>query len=224
MPVPQLLPRLQTTTAHLRATGRPLVTLSYAQGIDGSLAQVRGTPLALSGPEARHFTHQLRAAHDAILIGIGTMLADDPRLTARGVDGDSPQPVILDTHLRTPPTARVFQHPRAPLIFCAPAAAAPLPRGEAIPVTLDPAGRLDLCAVLDQLARRGLASLMVEGGAAVITSFLAAGLADQVAITIAPVFVGGMRSVETSLESATRLTHLQTFPLGEDTLLTGAFG
>ncbi len=90
-----------------------MVGLCYAQSLDGCLAEARGRPTALSGPESGRLTHRLRSLHDAILVGVGTVLADDPRLTVRGVRGPSPQPVILDSRLRTPPDAYlVAQHPR----------------------------------------------------------------------------------------------------------------
>ncbi len=83
----------------LARTDRPAITLSYAQSLDGSLTTRRGRPLALSGPESYQLTHHLRADHDAILVGIDTVLADDPRLTVRGVRGEAPQPVVLDSRL-----------------------------------------------------------------------------------------------------------------------------
>jgi len=80
-----------------RGEGRPLVTLSYAQSLDGCIAARPGQPLAVSGPLSLTLTHQLRAAHDAILVGIGTVLADNPRLTVRLVEGQHPQPVVVDS-------------------------------------------------------------------------------------------------------------------------------
>src|SRR5262249_24805677 len=82
---------VQKAAEHHRYTGRPLVTLSYAQSVDGSIAARPGQPLALSGAQSMTLTHQLRAAHDAILVGIGTVLADNPRLTVRLVEGKNPQ-------------------------------------------------------------------------------------------------------------------------------------
>ena len=113
VPIDQLLAR---ATTHRLQTGRPLVSLSYAQSLDGSLAARRGSPLLLSGKASMQLTHRLRASHDAILVGIGTILADDPQLTVRLVQGPQPQPVILDSHLRLPPNARVFQGPKLPWI------------------------------------------------------------------------------------------------------------
>ena len=88
--------------------GRPFVTLSYAQSLDGSIAARRGATTPISGPDALRLTHQLRAHHDAILVGIGTVLADDPQLTVRLVAGPNPQPVIVDSRLRLPLTARLL--------------------------------------------------------------------------------------------------------------------
>ncbi|MDD5466232.1 MAG: RibD family protein [Anaerolineales bacterium] len=183
----------------LRATGRPLVTLSYAQSLDGSLAARRGAPLELSSPEALRLTHQLRAAHDAILVGIGTVLADDPRLTTRLAPGTNPQPVVLDSRLRLPLGARLLQNSgAAPWLACLEGAAterviALEARGaRLLAFSPDPDGRLPLPAVLERLGEMGVRRLMVEGGAQVIAAFLAAGLVDQVIVALAPLFVGGL--------------------------------
>ncbi|HUF37191.1 MAG TPA: RibD family protein [Anaerolineales bacterium] len=214
---------------HLDDTGRPLVMLSYAQSLDGSLARRRGEPLALSGPQSLAFTHRLRSAHDAILVGIGTVLADDPRLTARTPGGRDPRPVILDTDLRTPAGARLWTHPVGPWLF----SARGLPEnrkieterrgGQVFEVPRSSGGRLELPAVLDALGALGVAGLMVEGGAAVITSFLLSGLVDRAAITIAPVFVGGLRAPETAIPELPALTGLVVHRLGADIVVTGAF-
>lgn len=183
---------------HCRRAGRPLVTLSYAQSLDGSLAAAPGRPLALSGPASLTLTHRLRAAHAAILVGIGTVLADDPRLTVRLADGGQPQPVVLDSRLRTPLRARLLSGQRAPWI--ATLEDAPGDRQAALRSAgarlltfshgLD--GRVPLPDLLARLASEGIYSLMVEGGAQTLTAFLSQGLADQVVITIAPLFVGGL--------------------------------
>jgi 3,4-dihydroxy 2-butanone 4-phosphate synthase/GTP cyclohydrolase II len=186
-----------------RRKGRPLVTLSYAQSLDGSLTTRRGRPLALSGPESMALTHRLRAAHSALLVGIGTLLADDPSLTVRYAEGPSPQPVILDSGLRFPLEARVLHlHPLKPWI--ATSANPDLERQAALEgagarllcLPASPAGGLDLNALLRTLAEMGVDSLMVEGGARVIASFLQSGLVDQVMLTVAPVYVGGLNALE----------------------------
>ena len=210
-------------------TGRPLVTLSFAQSLDGSLARTRGEPLALSGPQSLVFTHRLRAAHDAILVGIGTVLADDPRLTARGSDGGSPRPVILDSKLRIPGKARLWAHPCGPWIFVA--AGVPAEDRDAVArrggrcfeVSRSHVRLLDLPAVLAELGRNDIRSLMIEGGATVITRFLAEGLVDRVAITIAPVFVGGLRALEDGPVQIPGLVDVKAYQLGADVVLTGVF-
>ncbi|MCZ7668830.1 MAG: dihydrofolate reductase family protein [Chloroflexi bacterium] len=100
-----------------KQNGRPFVTLCFAQSLDGSIAIKRGQFTAISGAASMKMTHRLRAAHHALLIGIGTALADDPQMTVRLVEGRQPQPVILDSMLRLPETAVVFQHPRPPWIL-----------------------------------------------------------------------------------------------------------
>src|SRR5438874_9179107 len=87
---------------------RPFVTLSYAQSLDGSITTRPGATLGLSNSASQALTHDIRAHHEAILVGVNTVLTDDPRLTVRLVDGRSPRPVIVDSHLKTPPTARLL--------------------------------------------------------------------------------------------------------------------
>ncbi len=200
-----------------RRYGRPLVTLSYAQSLDGCISARRGAPTSISGPAAMKLTHQLRAAHDAILVGIGTALADDPQLSVRLVEGKNPQPVVLDSHLRLPEVARLLQGDPQPWIATAqtslhqpdeppshqPKAAALQAQGaQLLPTPVDDRGGLSLKALLQTLAGRGITSLMVEGGARVITSFLLQNLVDQVVLTIAPILLGGLPAVERSLEHA----------------------
>src|SRR5512143_3069618 len=95
---------------------RPRVTLTYAQSLDGSIAARSGMPLPLSGTESMQYTHQLRAAHEAILVGIGTVLSDDPRLNVRLTAGASPRPIILDSELRCPIDARCLEASRRPIV------------------------------------------------------------------------------------------------------------
>lgn len=180
-------------TASLKPAGRPLVTLSYAQGMDGSIAARRGRPSAISSQLSLEYTHRLRAAHDAILIGIGTLLSDDPQLNVRFASGASPQPVVLDSALRTPPAARLLAG--RPLLFCTSRAATDAEHAlqtAGASIERQPgAGRVALDAMLARLAELGIDSVMVEGGGEVITSFLDAGLADRAVLTIAPVKPGG---------------------------------
>ncbi len=212
----------------------PFVTLSYAQSLDGSLTTRQGTSHPISAPASLTMTHSLRAAHSAILVGIGTVLADDPALTVRLAPGESPQPVILDSHLRTPPDARLLLGERPAWIATTPVGAHSsrrrrLERAGARILTLpaDDAGRVELAALLGCLGAENVRSLMVEGGPRTLTSFLKRGLADYAVITIAPVFLGGYGLIQPAqgqdaFRSATpRLHNVQQVQLAGDTVLWG---
>ena len=187
---------------HRQRTGRPFVTLSYAQSVDGCIAARPGQPMALSGPQSLVLTHQLRADHEAILVGIGTVLADNPSLTVRLVTGRNPQPIIADSRLRFPSDATLLQHPdRAAWIASSQQAdgqrQAALEAAGARILWLPPnaRGQVDLAALLERLGQLGINSLMVEGGTRIITSFLSERLVDSVVLTIAPTLLGGLRAV-----------------------------
>ena len=206
---------LLTVQPGAEETTRPFVTLSYAQSLDGSIASHRGSQLMLSGSESLMMTHRLRAEHHAILVGIGTVLSDDPSLTVRLVQGKNPQPVILDGRLRFPTTARLLSGPRKPWI--ATTSSAPQDTAQAlakagarvIRLPEDASGRVDLGALLRLLRREGITSLMVEGGASVITAFLSQDLADRLVLTIAPSLVGGLAAIDRSAStSAPKLPRL----------------
>lgn len=216
------------------ATGpreRPFVTLSYAQSLDGSIAAHAGRPLTLSGADAMTLTHRLRAVHRGILVGIGTVLADDPRLTVRRVDaGRDPEPVVLDSALRTPPRARLLRGGRRAWIAAGPEADAGRERrltaagARVLRLPLDGGGRIRLDALLRALRAQGLESLMVEGGGRVITSFLSDRLVDHLVITLAPTLVGGVRAVDALTAAGggfPRLEDLRHRRVGEDLVLSG---
>ncbi|MBN2547733.1 MAG: RibD family protein [Anaerolineales bacterium] len=213
---------------HRQHYGRPLVSLCYAQSLDGSLTLRRGQPTALSGAESARLTHQLRAIHAAILVGVGTVLADDPRLTVRHVSGPDPQPVILDSRLRTPIEAKLIrQHPR-PAWIAATEGAEPQKRSaleaagaRVLSLPAGREGRVSLCDLLDRLGEMGIDSLMVEGGAQVISSMLSQGLADQVILTVAPVFLGGLPAVEAGAIGWLRLGEVLYERLGDDLVACG---
>jgi 3,4-dihydroxy 2-butanone 4-phosphate synthase/GTP cyclohydrolase II len=211
------------------SNGRPFVTLTYAQSLDGSITRYRGQPMPLSGQEAMTLTHQLRTNHDAILVGIGTVLADDPRLTVRLVAGPDPQPIILDSQLRLPLTAKLLnEHPHKPIVATTetadPQKEAALQDAGATVVRL-PAnanGQVSLPALLACLQKHNIRSVMVEGGAQVITSFLAEQLVDRLVITIAPLLVGGLNAVgNLKNDSLPQLENPQMQWLGKDMVLSG---
>ena len=221
---------LQSAAAHLRRTGRPLVTLSYAQSLDGSIADRPGRPLALSGSQAMAMTHGLRASHEAILVGIGTVLADNPRLNVRLVSGQDPQPVVVDSRLRFPPYANLLKNRRAPWIATSegadPERQQALEAAGARVLRLQGSnGWVNLAGLLGQLGSLGINSLMVEGGAQIITSFLVSRLVDQIVLTVAPLVVGGLRVVDhlghSSLRRFPRLKNLSYQQLGDDLVLRG---
>lgn len=224
--------KLRTRAAqHYAASGRPFVTLAYAQSLDGSLAAHPGQPLRLSANESMTLTHALRAAHDAILVGINTVIADDPRLNVRLIDGDDPQPVVVDTRLRTPLDARLLHGTRPPWIATTRAngaASARLAAAGATLLTL-PANRnkcVNLDALLDQLAARGVRSVMVEGGPSILRSFLCDGLGDYAVITVAPRFVGGLPLLQQSQSPALypEMYDVEQSTVGPDWVLWGTLG
>lgn len=210
---------------------RPLVTLTYAQSLDGSIAARPGHPLTISGPQSQTLTHRLRAAHDAILVGIGTVLADNPRLSVRLVPGQNPQPVVLDSRLRFPSYANLLKDGAHPWIATTELAEAARQedleaRGARVfRLPVESGGGIDLQALLVQLAEWGVTSLMVEGGAQVITSFIKSRLVDQVIVTVAPVLVGGLRVLDSFLPlpfgNFPRLTRVSYHQVGEDLVLWG---
>jgi 3,4-dihydroxy 2-butanone 4-phosphate synthase/GTP cyclohydrolase II len=209
--------------------GRPFVTVSYAQSVDGSIAMGNRLPIQLSGQKAAVLTHQIRAASDAILIGIGTLLADDPQLTVRLSQGRNPRPIILDTHLRTPLNAKLVEHSDlSPWIinaedthsrrFEALSAAGATP----LPCTMDGDGKINLNALMVMLADMQVNSIMVEGGARVITSFLNSQLIDQFIITVSPKFVGGLSVIDPNglnFNKNLKLGHVSYQRLGNDLII-----
>jgi diaminohydroxyphosphoribosylaminopyrimidine deaminase / 5-amino-6-(5-phosphoribosylamino)uracil reductase len=199
--------------------GRPYVTLKLAVSADGKAGLFGRKPAPITGEAARARAHLMRAMNDAILIGIGTALADDPRLTCRlpGMEARSPVRIVLDTALRLPETAALVRTARnIPLwVVAGPAADEATERrlrGHGVSVLRcdTAAGRIDLAAMLRLLAGRGITRVMVEGGPTVAAAFIAAGLVDEVAIFRAPVVIGadGIDALEAiSLSALTASPH-----------------
>jgi diaminohydroxyphosphoribosylaminopyrimidine deaminase/5-amino-6-(5-phosphoribosylamino)uracil reductase len=183
--------------------GRPHVTVKWAQSLDGRAAADDGSSQWITGPAARADVHRRRAQADAIVVGTGTVLADDPALTAR--DGDAllpsqPVPVVIGSR-ETPADAAVRRHPHEPRFF----------------------DTRDLRAVLADLHASGIQRVFVEGGPTLASAFVAAGLADRVLAYIAPVLLGGSRVALTDIGVSTigearRLTVDEWVPLGADLL------
>ena len=179
--------------------GRPRVTVKWAQSLDGRIAAADGTSQWITGENAREHVHQQRAAHDAIAVGTGTVLADDPRLTARIEGASQPIPVVFGTRI-VPADARIRQHPH------------PFQQFEG-----------DLTATLQELAQQGVQSVYVEGGPTLASAFLREGLADAVHVYVAPTLLGGDRLATgnlgvTTISEQLRLRVNETKQLGQDTL------
>jgi diaminohydroxyphosphoribosylaminopyrimidine deaminase / 5-amino-6-(5-phosphoribosylamino)uracil reductase len=176
--------------------GRPLVALKVAQSADGKTIPPPGAPRWITSEESRRFGHLLRAKHDAIVVGMETALADDPMLDCRlsGLGDRSPIRIVLDTHLRMPPRLRLFRTARQipTLVFTASSSGDVLRECgvEIVRVPVNEVGRLDLAAVLGNLAERGITRLLGEGGATTALAFLSAGLADRIEIFTAPKTLG----------------------------------
>ncbi|TPX72327.1 hypothetical protein SpCBS45565_g00608 [Spizellomyces sp. 'palustris'] len=203
-----LRPHFSSST--LAPPGRPFVTLTYAQSLDGFIAAPGRKPLLLSSPSAMVLTHALRATHDAILVGVDTVISDNPSLTTRfvakgpgGTKATSPCPVILDSTLRSPLDAKLFriirEDAKKPIVVTTDMSnVARKTALEAIGVRVlvvqsDPnTGRVSVPAALDALYKEGIKSVMVEGGATVIESLLTRSqqAIDLVVVTVAPVWVG----------------------------------
>jgi riboflavin-specific deaminase-like protein len=211
---------------------RPFVTLCYAQSLDGSIAIHCGEPLALSCPESLQLTHQLRSMHDGILVGIGTVLSDDPQLNVRHWSGLNPQPIVLDSKLRMPASARLRQLPDKPCwVLTTHEGEALVSEGDVIAgleitaLETNAEGKVCLEQALRLLRAKGINSLMVEGGARVITAFLAAQLVDAVVITLVPRLLGGYKAVSDlgayDKQQLPEVSSLQSAALGKDIVLWG---
>jgi GTP cyclohydrolase II len=174
---------------------RPYVVLKYAQSLDGRIATGNGDSKWISGEEERTLSHALRARCDAVMVGIGTVVSDDPRLTVRLVEGASPLRVVLDSSLRIPVDANVLDDRASTIVLTTPAAdslrVAELERRD-VAVRLVPGGSggVHLPSGLSALKRVGVRSLLVEGGARVITSLLKARLVDRLIVASAPLILG----------------------------------
>jgi len=209
---------------------RPFVTVKFAQSIDGRIATSTGDSRWISSPPSLRLAHKLRREHDAIMVGIGTVLADDPRLTVRLLRGRDPLRVIVDSQLRIPLGSRVLADGAAERTLVAAAETADPGRASEIqglgaevlrlPAALQGSG-LDLFRLLEELGRRGVASVLVEGGKGVITSLLAVRAVDRLVVVIAPKIIGqGTEAIGdlgvTRLSDAITFASVRTRRLGDD--------
>jgi 3,4-dihydroxy 2-butanone 4-phosphate synthase/GTP cyclohydrolase II len=214
-----------------RPPDRPYVVLKFAQTLDGRIATATGDARWISSEAERRVSHALRAACDGVLVGVGTVVQDDPQLTVRMVPGASPLRFVLDSTLRLPLDAKILEPDAVTAILTTERASGDRRRAlieRGVGVELLPAGPqgVDLPAALAALRRSGVETLLVEGGARVITSLLAAALVDRIIVSVAPTIIGtgteavgplGITSVADGLRLANRSTHV----VGEDVVIAG---
>jgi GTP cyclohydrolase II len=208
---------------------RPFVVLKYAQSLDGRIATSTGDSKWISGESERELSHALRAACDAVLVGVGTVVTDDPELTVRMVPGASPMRVVLDTTLRLPLEAKIVGADAATTVITTERSnpdrrAALRARGVRVEVVTEREGQVDLRSALSTLRATGTESVLVEGGSTVITALLAADLVDRLIVGVAPVVLGAGTQAVNNLAvqrvvDGVRLANRVIVPVGDDVVL-----
>jgi diaminohydroxyphosphoribosylaminopyrimidine deaminase / 5-amino-6-(5-phosphoribosylamino)uracil reductase len=227
---------LNATYIKHRNTGLPFVTVKWAQSLDGKIATATGSSTWITSPKSLKLAHKLRATHDAILVGAGTILKDNPLLTTRLVKGRNPLRIVLDSNLKIPAEVKVFSDQSAAHTVVATTAwdakeklAALKELGlEVLIVPPDADGRVDLKALLEMLGARDISSVLVEGGGETITSFLRLGLPDKVIAIIAPKIIGkGTDAVGelniTEMSQVLKMTVTKFYKSGADIVVEGRF-
>ncbi len=220
-----------------RSTGLPFVTVKFAQTLDGRIASSTGHSQWISSPASRKLGHRLRSRHDAVLVGIGTVAKDNPQLTVRLVNGRSPQRIVLDSTLKIAPDATVLTEQDKAKTLIAATTNAPGERAstldtmgiEVLKVPADTHDDVDLRQLLKILGERNVSSILVEGGAETITSFLRLGLVDRLVVFTAPRIMG--RGVEAvgeldikDVAGALKLTFEKVYRSAEDVVIEARVG
>jgi diaminohydroxyphosphoribosylaminopyrimidine deaminase/5-amino-6-(5-phosphoribosylamino)uracil reductase len=229
--------RLNESFVKFMGSQTPFVVLKMAATLDGRIATRTGDSRWVTGPQARALVHQLRHEMDAIMVGVGTALSDDPELTTRLEKGRGIDPirVVLDTHLTLSPMARLLNPMSVSetIIVCGPEAAKekkmPLKDKGAVILEVPLSdGRIDLKALVVQLGARGITSLLIEGGAQVAGSALKAGIVDQVRLFYAPKLLGGEDGIPLcagkgpeKMNDCLRLHGTKVSRAGDDIVVTG---
>jgi diaminohydroxyphosphoribosylaminopyrimidine deaminase/5-amino-6-(5-phosphoribosylamino)uracil reductase len=217
---------------HYMETGRPFITVKYAQTLDGRIATATGNSRWISSEASLKFAHRLRAEHDAILVGRITVERDNPELTVRLVRGRNPLRVIVDSKLEISPKAKVIQNTSQAQTMIATVKKGDDPRFkklsvfgvEILTVDADKKGNVDLKKLFKILGERKISSVMIEGGAQIITAVLKNNLADRLVTVIAPKIIGkGIEAVGDlnirNLASAKILSIQKIFKSGDDIIL-----
>jgi len=211
---------------------RPFVQLKLAVSLDGRIATKTGDSRWISSEVSRTEAHRLRRKFMCVLVGVQTVLSDDPLLTVRYVVGPNPVPVILDRRGRFPPTARLLDAHPSPIVVTTTAPADVeqelCSRGAHVWRLSDGAGRIDLPRLLAHLTENGIDSVLIEGGGETAAAFLNAGLVDKVSLFIAPLLIGGRGAVPAfggagaeRVADALRLERVTTKWFEPDLLYTG---
>ena len=232
--------RLNEVFVKFVRTRRPFVALKCAATLDGRIATRTGDARWVTGEPARLFGHRLRHWLDGILVGVKTVRADDPSLTARldGGRGRDPVRLVLDTHLSTPPGAKMLRQKSESdtIILCRPSADPARRRaltaaGARVLAVPEKAGRIDLAALMKPLGEIGVTSLLIEGGAEVIAAALAADIVDKIYFFYAPKILGGDDGVPICrgpgpalMRQCKPVRDLSVRQLGEDVLISGYLG
>jgi diaminohydroxyphosphoribosylaminopyrimidine deaminase/5-amino-6-(5-phosphoribosylamino)uracil reductase len=213
--------------------GRPFVSAKWAMSLDGKIGTHSGESAWITGEAARRRVHQLRDTHDAVLVGTGTLLADDPRLTCRIDAGRDPVRVVLDARLRAPLSSRVYDR-EGTVVFVDEAIAEERAseltekRASVVGLPTDAQGRFEARQVLASLLDFDVMSVLVEGGGTLFGTLFDAGLVDRVYAFVAPVVLGGRDAIPAvggegveRMASALRLRDVRVEPIGEDVLVVG---
>jgi len=207
-----------------------IVTLKAAATLDGKIATATGHSKWITGEAARQKGHELRNENDAVLVGINTVLADDPELTVRGIDGGrSPVRIVLDSKGRIPEQSRIFQEDGVPVVIVT-GSHAPLriwPELADLTILTAPTRTPDILWVLSEISKLGLNSLLVEGGSLIHASFIKSNTVDQLALFLAPKVIGGQEALSwcgnlgvDSVDDAHQMEISSVTALGEDWMIS----
>jgi len=213
---------------------RPFVILKLAQSLDGKIATSKGESKWITGEKARRLVHRLRNEMDAVMVGINTIIKDDPSLDCRLRGGRNPLRIILDSKLRIPCDARVLDHNDGRTIIVTTERANRdkmeriMDKGGQILIVNDRGGRVDIRDMMKRLGRMDIMSILIEGGSSIATSAISEGVVDKIMLFISPMIMGGTDSIPSiggksppSLEDTVKVRELKVRKVGKDILLEG---